>query len=234
MPLHGEDWRHIEEHTGQCWERILKALWSIKMMDDGPHGPRPYLATLSVEAQQGWQQFTEDWAARINDPNFPGYLRGPLLKLKGYACRLALIIHYLRVTSGENQADERAVDGESMRCGVALARYFASHARKVHGYLGRDDRIEGAKATLRWICGRNEKTFQRSDAWRGLRHNSLFHRPEDLIPPLKLLQQCRYIRWLDQPRSTTGPGRHPTPTFESSPLLSSLPGTMCIQYTQLT
>jgi hypothetical protein len=69
-------------------------------------------------------------------------LAGTWAKLKGYCARLALIVQLLRWACGE--AAETEVDDVSMRGGVTLTHYFASHAERVRAAMGSRSEASGA------------------------------------------------------------------------------------------
>lgn len=206
----GEDWRSIPAEMSQRWAKAFAVLRSVPMRP-GVNGLRPHFFRLNTESRRGWEEWTAWLASIINEADFPSYLHGPTSKLKGYAGRLALISHMLREAYTEPLGNE--IDGEDMRRGVGLARYYHSHGRKVHGAFRVDHRVSESSRVLAWITTLTEPTFTRRDAYRAL-HCS-FSRPEDLLPPLRLLEQLRYIRYADAPYS--GTGRRPTPRYEINP-----------------
>jgi hypothetical protein len=92
---------------------------------------------------------------QMNSPDCPGYLRGPLAKMQGYAGRLALILQMARKASGETGKDQ--VEVTSVTGAAALVRYFVSHARRVYPCLqttAEDKQVELAYAWINAHGGR--------------------------------------------------------------------------------
>ena len=115
-------------------------------MEPGAHGFRPFLVGLTPDAKPRWQALMDSLIHEMNDPDFPPHLRGPWSKLKVYAARLALILHFLRFVNKD--ADTQHVDGASVRRAALLISYFKSHARKVLAAMDADPKAATAKRML--------------------------------------------------------------------------------------
>jgi hypothetical protein len=123
----------ISAAAEDAWRRAVEALFALEPeLIDGRLMART--VHLSPDAKQVWVEFFNGHSRDMGAADFPTGLKGFYSKLRGYAARLALILHALRVVTGESSSDE-AVDEESMRGGVLLAEYFATHAARVHGLL---------------------------------------------------------------------------------------------------
>jgi hypothetical protein len=164
--------------------------------------------------RQAWQHFTQAHADERNAEDFPPHLNGPWSKLRGYAARLALIVHYLRWAAGEVEGED--VDGESMARAALLVSYFKSHTRKAYAVMDADPRAAAARHLVRWITQGGVEHFTRRDAYRAMR--GACKTVEDIDPILSLLEKHGYVR----PRPPEGdnrPGRKPSPGFEAHPSL---------------
>jgi DNA polymerase-1 len=140
---------------------------------------------------------------------------GPWSKLRGYAARLALILHFLRWACGE--VEDQNVDGESMERAARLVAYFKSHARKVYAVMDADPRLAEARHVFQWLAAHPElMTFTRRDVHQGLRKSKRFENPGNLDAPLKLLEQHGFIR-ATHVETHFGPGRRPSERFERNP-----------------
>ena len=98
--------------------------------------PAPVDMPMTVEAKALWIQFynAHNMAEQATGG---GDLAAAWSKLEGYAGRLALIVHHVRLVSDED-ADFEAVDPASMAAGIALAQWFAGEAERVYAMLGGD------------------------------------------------------------------------------------------------
>lgn len=209
LPARGETWRSVPEDLAGGWKEVVLKVLAVPM-SLGDYGPCPYFLKLSDTAKEAWQGWTNWVAGQRNDPNFPEWLKGPAIKLTGFAARLAGVVHVVRAACFDCP---KRIEGIDMEAGAALARYFLSQARKVYRAMGRDPRISDAQRVLTWIRNWPRSSFSRRDAWRGLRRQ--FDRPEDLAPPLRLLQSHAFIRWLDP--ASAGLAKHHTGLYEINP-----------------
>jgi hypothetical protein len=219
-PVAEENWLEVAEETRAGLRGVFERLRSLAMVPVQEGGAikgwRPFVIKLTTEGRQAWQHFTQGHADERNAEDFPAHLAGPWSKLRGYAARLALIVHYLRWACGEFESDQADVDGESMNRAARLVGYFKAHARKVYAAMDADPRAALARRLLHWVADESLPQFTRRDAYRALRGGC--KRVEDLDPVLDLLERHGYVRPLP---TTDGnrPGRKASPTFETHPAL---------------
>lgn len=209
MPAIGEQWREVSQEASDVWETVVGRLLELPMAVESER-IRSVLVPLSSSGRAAWKEFTDAHAAELNDPDFPPHLVGPWGKFRGYAGRLALILHLIREATGE--VAEKAVDGESMTRAARLVAYFKSHFRRTHQALGADPRTVDARVVLTWVMRNGQPRFTRRDLWRGLRCR--FARPESLDAPLKLLTHLGYVRQVEVPILKTG---RPSQVWEVHP-----------------
>src|SRR5262249_33299111 len=131
----GADWTDVtvSQQSREAWEKTLKALRALAMedMDDGAPGPRA--VSLSPAAKEAWVAWYDAHAAETCSPGLPLQLMGPWGKLKSYAARLALVMHYLWVVQG--QGTESDLEAVCIERAVKLIDYFKCHLRLVYGRL---------------------------------------------------------------------------------------------------
>jgi hypothetical protein len=222
-PVAGHNDHCIPEEAAAVWRDALTFLWKLNMVPNGDGTMRPRYVPMTADAREEWKKFYDDNAAEMNDEAFPEHLMGPWSKLRGYAGRLALVVHFLRVATGE--APDEDVDAESVRRAVKLVAYFKSHARKVYATMDLDEKVKDAKKVLKWMVRQRKEQFSKRDA-----HNALmgtFKTADDLEGPLGLLVRHGYIRPLAE-LAKKGPGRKPSPVYEVHP------DTCSTELTQLT
>jgi len=123
----------------RAFSAMVEKLYGFDMPEDEFGTPMPRALPLDEQAGQHWAEYYNE----LNQ-NMAGQderARAMLSKLEGGAARLSLVVHLGRVAGGEDvRAD--AIDGESMRRGVALAKWFRREAERVYLRLaeGDDDR----------------------------------------------------------------------------------------------
>ena len=140
----------VSPATLEAFQRVFDTLWNLKGREVIP---------FTTEGKALWVEWYNDHAMEQEDPSFPDNLRGPWAKMKGYAARLALILHMCRFASGEVASEE--VDEYSMTGAAALIDYFKSHAKKVYARLKaspEDKRMIGA---IEWIKRQGGKVTAR-------------------------------------------------------------------------
>jgi hypothetical protein len=145
----GEDWRCIEPTRANEWAATLMHLRDLQMID-GEGGKRPRYVRLTTSGRRSWEQFTNGLAAQLNDEMISESLRGNYAKMKGYAARLGLILHFLRHV--HNEVGEEDVDSDSLDRAAQLVTYFQSHACKVYAIIDADEKIADARRVLRWLA----------------------------------------------------------------------------------
>jgi hypothetical protein len=214
-PAVGESWASIPADALDAWRDTLAHLWGLQHAVDADGRKHPHYVPLAQSGRKVWQQFTDALAGEMNADGFPDYLRGPWSKMRGYCARLALIVHHLRLATGEEYGDE--VDGDTLECGAALVRYFMSHARKVYHALDADRRTAAAQKLWGWITREQRTEFKRWEAHKDLRSDATFPTLESLDSPLALLVQHQLIRPRDR-ADRRGPGRRPATMYDVNPL----------------
>jgi hypothetical protein len=199
LPASAEDWRHLSAEAQRGWESALARLLAEPVLP-GPGGWRPRRLGLTECGRQAWVAFTAAHATEINVGDIPPHLEGVWSKLRGYAARLALLLHALRWACDEPVGLD-AVDGASLGAAARLVGYFKSQARKVHAALDADPAAAGAARVLRWLAEHPQvSSFSRRDLHQRLRKT--FFRPAELDGPLALLEELHYLSPLPgEPRS---------------------------------
>jgi hypothetical protein len=214
-----EDWKAISNAAVIDWGDIIDKLLSLRMTkdeDDDDDHPKPALVYLTRDGgRMAWQRFTAAHAAEMNAADFPDHLFGPWAKLKGYAGRLALIVHFLRWACEEVKSEN--VDAESMDRAARLVDYFKQHARRALAVMGADHRLGDAKVIWDWVVREKRKTFKRWEAHKDLKSESRFPAPDKMDKPLELLCQHNLIRAKDPP-PRPGPGQKAATEFEVNPV----------------
>ena len=113
-------------------DKLFGKLYDLKPASGDETKMTPQIVTLSDEAKRLWVEFYNEH----NEEQFElvGDLAAAWSKLEGYAARLALVVHCVR-SAEDTSIDPLKLDAESMRAGIALARWFANETKRVYPLL---------------------------------------------------------------------------------------------------
>lgn len=214
LPVRGERWLTVSETRAGRWAEAVNEMRRTPMVE-GDGGPRPEFLPLTDGAKAVWEAWTNDVASLVNSPDFDEVLRGPYVKLAGYAARLALVCRAAR--EGYGAAAPLEIDRADMVSGVDLAGYFLGHAVRAWAAVGTDSRFGPVRRLLRWVRESGVKEFTRRDAHRALVRS--FQSAEDLSGPLRVLIQHGHLGYAESDGETKpAPGR-PTTVYLVHPEL---------------
>lgn len=189
-PPRGETWRVLSAEARDGWAAAVCRLLAQRGHEaDG----QPWRLHLGEEARGVWADFCGRHAGEVGRDDFPPELHGPWSKLRGYAGRLALVLHGLEWAVAPQGAPTCEVAGPTMANAVRLVDYFKGHARKVHGAIQASPVLDGCRAILAWLRRHpNVHRFTRSEAYQPLRRS--FKTPAGLDEPLLMLAELRYVQ----------------------------------------
>jgi hypothetical protein len=129
------DWEEstVSLASKQAWEQTLTSLRKLAMqeLDDGVLGYK--VVRFAQAAKEAWAAWWNAHAAEIRSPDLPGQLIGPWGKLRSYAARLALLLHYVWLV--QTDQDEQDVEADSVERAVGLVNYYKSHLLLVYARL---------------------------------------------------------------------------------------------------
>src|SRR5262249_60030887 len=96
-PSADTDWTEatVAQTSRQAWTDTLSKLRTLAMveLDDGVEGYK--VVHFSPAGKQAWVSWWNAHTAELRGPDLPAPLVGPWGKLKSYAARLALVLHFL-------------------------------------------------------------------------------------------------------------------------------------------
>jgi Protein of unknown function (DUF3987) len=118
---------------------LFERLFDLRSVTDDDGEPIPKLLNLSTAAKhEVWIPFYNEHGKEqieLDDD-----LSAAWSKLEGYAARLALVHHLIRVAANDDAvADPDTVDEVSMAAGIALSRWFGEEAKRVYAMLSEDE-----------------------------------------------------------------------------------------------
>lgn len=157
----------VDANTEAAVGLVFDRLYALTPEADHDGEERPQLLTLTEDGKTGivaWVNWHAEQMVRLDGPE--GYAWA---KLKGYAARLALVVHLIRwAASDATLRDPARVDGASIAAGVALARWFGDEARRVYTMLGESDERRESRRLVEWIASKGGTVSVR-DLTRGPR-----------------------------------------------------------------
>jgi hypothetical protein len=158
-PTKGKRWTEavIPEQLEREVETVVQELYKLGPHVDEAGDARPRLVSLDAEAKKVWVGFYNRHAAE--QVELDGDLAAAWSKLEGYAARLALVVHCVRMAAGDlDLRDLDVVDVASVEAGVALANWFGDEARRVYAILAEDDQERDRRDLVAWIERHDGKT----------------------------------------------------------------------------
>lgn len=189
------------------WAEAVRRLALMEMAVDERFGNRPHRVELTEEA---WEVFADWTAACMGGADRDQALDGFRAKGRGYAARLALVLHALaRLRPG---GELPPVDADGMAAGVKLTRYYLAQVERVRAGAGAGP--SDAERVLKWLAGCGLGAVTRRDVHRGLQRQ--FPRAEQLADPLRQLVQHGWLRYADAP-GDGGAGRRTEALYELRP-----------------
>jgi len=122
-----------------AFSTLMAKLYDLDMPEDEHGTPMPRSLPLDKEAGKHWAEYYNELNQHMAGED--ERTRAMLSKLEGGAARLALVVHLGRVAGGEDARPD-SIDGESMRRGITLAKWFRREGERVYLRLaeGDDDR----------------------------------------------------------------------------------------------
>lgn len=155
----------IPAQTEQALEQIVEGLLELRHDHDADGHPCPVDVQLDAEAMKQYIRWHDDHAQRTGEHT--GDLRAAMAKMKGYALRLALVLHMARMVSGEDVGE--AIDHTSLESATKIIDWHIQEARRIYGMLEENDE------------GRNQRELvelvrRLADPERGITANDLRRR----------------------------------------------------------
>ena len=129
----------IDEELQLQIDAVFEGLLGLKMTDDEFGGLEPVDVPLTLLGQDAWIKFYDEHAAEQAEIA-GGDLSAAWSKLEGYAARLALVVHCLRIATGdESLRTDDYIDEDSIAAAVTITRWFGQETRRVYGMLAESD-----------------------------------------------------------------------------------------------
>ncbi len=169
----------------------------------------PFVLRLEPDALVALKAFQAEIEPLMRSGSTLGHITDWGGKITGQTARIAGIFHV-----AEYGTERLAVNANTMRNAIRVARYFIEHARAAYNVMGADAEVEGAKALYEWTKALAEPSFIKRDAFNELR--SRFRTVAEMERPLEILCERGYLREA-QRDAPPQRGRPSSPVFEINP-----------------
>ncbi|GJQ30703.1 MAG: hypothetical protein HBSAPP03_25870 [Phycisphaerae bacterium] len=181
----------------RAFSAMVEKLYSLDMPEDEHGTPVPRSVPLDEHAGRHWAEYynelNHDMAGQDERT------RAMLSKLEGGAARLALVVHLGRVASAENVPGD-VIDGESMRRGIILAKWFRREAERVYMRLAEGDEDREARHLLDLIRRKGGSISGREL----VQSSRAFHSVADAESALSRLVDAGHGSWVTPPQRGRG------------------------------
>ena len=152
-PRKAKKWTEADVGEDLQWqiEAVFEGLLNMKIGSDEFGGIEPVDVPLDCHAQASWIAFYNEHAAEqaeITDPK----LAAVWSKLEGYAARIALVIHCVRIAAkDESLKTDTHIDDESIERAVMIVRWFGDEIKRIYGMLDEDEEEQDQRRLLELI-----------------------------------------------------------------------------------
>lgn len=197
----------IDEHLEADVLALFDRLYDLQPDHDDDGDPIPRLVKLSTAAKHDvWIPFYNTHGKEQTE--LDDDLSAAWSKLEGYAARLALVHHLVRVAANDDTvSDPDTVDETSMEAGIALSRWFGQEAKRVYAMLAESEADQTIRQTME-LVQRLGGTVTGRDLQRSARKYKTAKEAENA---LQILVQHEKGDW--RPSPGTAQGGRPTSVF---------------------
>lgn len=192
---------------------VMRALLDLPVQQNDNGEFIPEILSLARDADDQFRAFRDEIEVSLGEFGTFATIKDWAGKLPGAVARIAGLMHV--VEHVERQPIPTVISGSTIQNAIRLGHYFASHATSVFRIMGRDESVALAEHIVHTIQRHDMREFSKQKLHQQVRRR--VDSPDELDSPLKILVDHNYIR--DVSRPSTGPGRKPSPAYESNPRL---------------
>jgi hypothetical protein len=157
----------LSHKTREAYRAVVHRLIAMPHNVDEQGQPAPFVHEMTGVARQLWIDFYNAHGAdtddRVDDDEAAAFA-----KLEAYCARFALLLHLVRMASGET--DAALIEAEDMRAAVELTEWFKHETLRVYALLGGSERTDEQRRVIDWLRRRGgrctARELQRSNARR--------------------------------------------------------------------
>jgi hypothetical protein len=209
----------VPETVRLQWDAMIRHLLeqSASTHTDADGCRLPHELQLSESARAVHLNFQEWIEPNLKDDGALGNIKAWGGKLAGAAARIAGLLHLAEnVHTGDPCATP--VPGITMERAIAIAEYFAAHAKLLYDGLGQHDDLDAARMVLETIQHLGPETTKR-EVYQRLRSRRAFAKVAALDAPLRTLEEHDIVRIRREQRHGS---IRPSEVIELNPLLNTL------------
>lgn len=203
----------------------MGALWREAVARNENGAPTPAVYAFADGADALWRAWCDAVEARLRpgrDLHAPDDLRAAAGKMKGWAVRLACILHAAdRVDHDGLDLRDRVIAEETVSRAIRIAEYHLDHAARAYGRVAATTATDADARHLLARWGRTppkDGTVSVRDATEALRATA-----DRAADALETLVDHGYLRPLPPPPPRQGGGRPPSPRYSLHPSLRPAP-----------
>ncbi len=201
----------VDEPVAVAIDRLFGDLLALAVDPTAAHPGAPVEVGMTEDGLAAWIRFSNEHADEQTSRT--GLLASTWSKIEGYAARLALVVHCIRSASASSRSvAAELVDADSVEAGVALARWFAHEAERVHAVFGEGSEDRALRQLAELVAARGGHVSVREL----MRSGRLYPTAEEGERALQVLVDRDLGTWR---RSSAGSAGRPTKRFHlhSSP-----------------
>jgi hypothetical protein len=197
----------VSEVTREAYRQTIRRLAENCRNIQDASGP--FVLRLAPAAQAVLLQWEQEIEDELADGGAMEIMRDWGAKLAGLTLRLAATMHCVA------RWPEERIQADAIRAAVELGRYAIPHAEAVLNLMSAAESADGgdARYVLQWIERHQKREFTKSEAQQQGKRR--FPKADDVDGALGELARRGYVRL--KPTKPTGPGRPPSPAYETNP-----------------
>jgi Protein of unknown function (DUF3987) len=184
----------VSPATEAAFEKIIDRLLSLETAADANGKPEPFAMPLTEQAKTLWVEYYNRHRGELAD--LDDDLAAAWSKLEAYAARFALLFQLCANAAGE--ANDDAVDEESIKAGIELADWFGNEAKRVYDVMVETDQQREHRELVELVQRKGGTITPRELA----RCTSRYRAPGDAEAALESLTKAGIGRWQVEPTAS--------------------------------
>lgn len=181
---------------------------------------KPETIEFADDARTAWIAWYNAQSEALGAPEADAYGRGAEEALRGFAARLAMIVHLLHAASHPTRAPQERLAPlglDAVRAGLRLAAYFRAHHRRARREIGGAEGNRVAHAIVQWVRRTERARFSVSELTHCLRW--IAEERDERETALRLLADQHAIRRVPAEGRSWKRGRPRSASYEVHPKL---------------
>ena len=139
----------VSEATEHSYVRLIDSLLNLQLVNDDSMKPQPVYVGLRSNAKHELVAFLNDHNEQLSELD-DAHERASWSKLEAYSIRLSLLIHMVRVVTGEVPESD-PVDIDSVRSAIRLTEWFRYESQRVYAWLSGAIISDSNDRLIEWI-----------------------------------------------------------------------------------